>query len=257
MHTYVRVVSDISTCLLCLVLKILGMHTGFSVCLCMILFMSYQNFADECHLLSASLWRLQSEAQQFIYLFFPFSFPICSSTAIIEHKYNIKIHKCDKSKKWLIVLAKVQGKKEESRTKNETSAAFRRSTVKCMLRQSHFIMPKNPTGSYVHLYLWWIYSCIFLPLKSGLQRQAVGLNFQLGRSYTSVAIFFCPNATVLYLSRAFDPIDVIFAANYSPGCSKQHQYPKSHSRSQEHQVIHSRRFGFISLHSSLSKKDST
>lgn len=115
-------------------------------------------------------------------------------------------------------------------------------------------MPKNPTGSYVHLYLWWIYSRSFLPLKSGLQRQAVGLNFQLGRSCTSVAIFFCPNATVLYLSRAFDPIDVIFTANSSPGCSKQHQHPKSHSRCQEHQVIHSRWFRFISLHSSLSKR---
>lgn len=171
--------------------------------------------------------------------FFPFSFPICSSTAIIEYKYNIRIHKCDKSKEWLVVLAKVQGKKEDGRTKNETSAAFRRSTVKCTLRQSHFIMPKNPTGSYVHLYLWWIYSRSFRPFKSGLQRKAVGLNFQLEQSCTSVAIFFCPSALVLYLSRAFDLIDVISAANYSLGCSKQHQRPKSHSRCQKNLIIHS------------------
>lgn len=51
--------------------------------------------------------------------------------------------------------------------------------------------------------------------------------------------FFCPSALVLYLFRAFDPIDVIFAANYSLGWSKQHQHPKSHSRCQKNQIIHS------------------
>lgn len=56
------------------------------------------------------------------------------------------------------------------------------------------------------------YSHSFFIFKNGLQREAVGLNFQLGQSCTSVAISSAQvTMSVIYLH--LHPRDVIFTVN--------------------------------------------
>lgn len=101
------------------------------------------------------------------------------------------------------------------------------------------LCPKTQLGA-MFIFTYGGYILAVSPLsKVDCREKQLALIFSLNNHAHQWPFFFCPSTLMLYLSRAFDLIDVISAANYSLGCSKQHQHPKSHSRCQKHQIIHS------------------
>lgn len=114
--------------------NILRKHTDCLVHLCIIWFLSYQNFSDESCIPSmlsmvTVKWRISIH----------FSFlPIKVFHLLQQSHKSINISECDcESRKWLTLLAEVQREKVRG-TKNAMSLALKRPTVKCTVHVLSF-----------------------------------------------------------------------------------------------------------------------
>lgn len=86
-----------------------------------------------------------------------------SVPALLEYKYKIKILKCDKSQKWLRVLAELPKKRKKREKRRRAELKMRRLPhLEDPLQNARFnslilLYEKNPSGSYAHLYIWRIF----------------------------------------------------------------------------------------------------